>query len=51
MNTATQPFRISTRPRFFLGTFILDVIDAHPVLSLALITAGCAMTFALVVLS
>lgn len=33
---------IRTRPRFFLGSRILDLIDARPVLTTAILFAGLA---------
>lgn len=49
MNTANTTFRMDTRPRRFLASAFLDALDAHPVLSLALIVAGVAGTLALMV--
>lgn len=46
MNNATL-FRLPPR-RFFLVSALLDRVDEHPVLSLALIVCGAAGTFALV---
>jgi hypothetical protein len=42
---------IATRPRTFLLSAVLDIVDAHPVLALALIVAGCAGTLAIAVLA
>lgn len=47
MNTVT-PFRLDTRPRIPFVSALLDRVDEHPVLSLALVVCGAAGTFALV---
>lgn len=44
-------FRTVTRPRLFLGTLVLDLVDANPYLSTALIVAGIAGTLAILVLA
>jgi hypothetical protein len=43
-------FTIRTRARFFLGSWIADGIDAHPVLALAVAVAAIAVTLCYVVL-
>ena len=43
-------FTIRTRARFFLGSWIADRIDAHPVLALAVAVAGIAVTLWYVIL-
>lgn len=50
MTNATQ-FRIATRPRLLLGTRLLDLVDAFPVQTTALITAVAAGIFAALVLA
>lgn len=46
MNSANNAFRIATRPRWFL----LDAVDAHPSLSLAIFVACVAAVLAKLVL-
>lgn len=51
MNTTTKTFRIQTRPRLFLGTALLDLVDTHPVLSLASVVLAAALVAARLVLA
>lgn len=51
MNNAPQTFRMPSRPRFFLGSALLDLIDANPVLSTALVVASVAGLLAILVLA